>query len=399
MRGIIRAMAAMSLLMPCALDAQGTSVRPQSASRDTASWFEYTVPTPIVGKLYYVGTRGLAAYLIESDSGLILINGAMPVSAHLIERSIRELGFHLEEIKVLLATHAHAPQVGSHAYIKAMSRAQIAIMEGDVELFESGGRAGSRYQRDSADYYEGVKVDRVLRDGDTVRLGRVSLVALRTGGHTPGATTWVVNMPDSGRNYKVAIVDGTEIDPDDRLAAHPSYPHISDMYMTAIPRLAEIDPDIWLGIRPSIFNYHGKRAQAVIWGRQAWLDPAGYMRFLSEHRARLDSTLAKQRDGEGIPDGAWRLVGADSGLNVTFDSNGLVLLRLQCHRAGGRWSLGGRNEIALERVTLTIGGCAQSPAAEKLVADWPSLTIFHAYAGRLRLESTQGAVYEFERRP
>jgi metallo-beta-lactamase class B len=399
MRGIIRAMAAMTLLAPFALDAQGTSIRPQSASPDSASWFEYTVPTPIVGKLYYVGTRGLAAYLIESDSGLILINGAMPASAHLIERSIRELGFHLEEVRILLATHAHAPQVGSHAYIKSRSRAQIAIMEGDVELFESGGRAGSHYQRDSTDYYEPAKVDRVLHDGDTVRLGGVTLVALRTGGHTAGATTWVLSMPDSGRTYRVAIVDGTEIDPDDRLAAHPSYPHIADMYMTAIPRLAEIQPDIWLSTRPGVFNYHFKRAQAVIWGRQAWLDQPGYDRFLSEHRARLDSVLAKQREGDGLPDGAWRVAGADTGMSVTFDYNGIVLLRLQCHRAGGQWSLGGRNEIVLERVTLTIGGCPPSPAAEKLIADWPTLTIFHASGGRLRLESATGVVYQLERKP
>jgi metallo-beta-lactamase class B len=63
--------------------------------------------TPIFANTWWVGTDGLGAILITSDSGHILIDGGLPESAPLIEASVLDLGFRLEDIRIILNSHAH----------------------------------------------------------------------------------------------------------------------------------------------------------------------------------------------------------------------------------------------------------------------------------------------------
>src|SRR6185436_4261521 len=81
-------------------------------------WNEATEPVKIVGPLYFVGTKGLAAWLITSPQGHILLNTGMPASGPMIADSIRKLGFKPEDIRILLAGHAHVDHVGGHAYLQ-----------------------------------------------------------------------------------------------------------------------------------------------------------------------------------------------------------------------------------------------------------------------------------------
>ena len=86
---------------------------------------------------------------------------------------------------------AHIDHAGAFAYMKQQApNAVLAVMRDDVSAMESGDRDDFKY----ADYfvYPGVKVDRVLRDGDMIKMGEVLLTAYFTPGHTRGATTWVL---------------------------------------------------------------------------------------------------------------------------------------------------------------------------------------------------------------
>jgi metallo-beta-lactamase class B len=58
-----------------------------------AAWDKPTEPFKVIDNIYYVGTDGLASYLITSPQGHILVDTAMPEAAPQIKGSIEKLGF------------------------------------------------------------------------------------------------------------------------------------------------------------------------------------------------------------------------------------------------------------------------------------------------------------------
>jgi metallo-beta-lactamase class B len=156
------------------------------------------------------------------------MNTGMPSSGPMIVESIRKLGFRPEDIKLMINRHAHIDHAGAFAFLKERFGAQLAVMKDDVAAMESGDKDDFKYANDFV--FPGVKVDCVLRDGDTIKIGDVLLTAYHTPGHTPGATTWVANLVVDGKPYVVAFPDGAGFNPGYRLAKNPSYLGIADDY-------------------------------------------------------------------------------------------------------------------------------------------------------------------------
>src|SRR5579871_2517624 len=150
---------------------------------------EYSKPFPpfrIAGNLYYVGTYDLACYLIVTSDGNILINTGLAASAAIIKKNIETLGFTLSDTKILLNTQAHYDHMGAMAAIKKITGAKLIMDEGDVAAAADGGRSDYTSKGDVS-FYAPVKVDRVLHNGDTVRLGDMQLTMLHHPGHTKGS--------------------------------------------------------------------------------------------------------------------------------------------------------------------------------------------------------------------
>jgi metallo-beta-lactamase class B len=213
-------------------------------ARKTLKWEEPAEPTRVVGPAYFVGTQGLGAFLFTTSEGHILMNTGVPSSGPMMVESIRKLGFKPEDIKVMINGHAHIDHAGAFAYFKERFGAQMAVMKDDVPPMESGDRDDFKYANDFV--YPPVKVDRVLRDGDTIGMGDVLLTAHHTPGHTRGATTWIANIVVEGKAYVVAFPDGAGFNPGYRLARNPSYPGITDDYRRTHHALEMLKPDIWL---------------------------------------------------------------------------------------------------------------------------------------------------------
>src|SRR5687767_11342077 len=164
-----------------------------SADKPAQQDNDWTEPFPafrIAGNLYYVGSKGLANYLVTTPQGHILINSDLEVSVPLIEASITQLGFKFSDVKILLISHAHWDHDAGSAKVKEITGAKYMVMDADVPVVESGGKADFHYGSDPSTLYAPAIVDRVLHDGDRVELGDVVLVAHRTPGHTKGCTTW-----------------------------------------------------------------------------------------------------------------------------------------------------------------------------------------------------------------
>lgn len=259
-------------------------------------WNEPTEPTKIVGPLYFVGTRGLAVWLITTSDGHILLNTGMPASGPMIEASIRKLGLKPEEVRILLAGHAHIDHVGGHAYLQKLSGARVAMIAEEVDLIESGGKLDFHYGAYPEFAFDPVEVDQVFHDGDAIRLGDVVLTARLTPGHTKGSTTFVMKLIDGGKSLAIVFPNGTSINPGYRLVEKPSYPGIAADYRRTFQVLETLEPDIWLDAHTDVFGFEAKRARAAREGIAAWVDPEGYRTWLARVRAKFEATVKSESD-------------------------------------------------------------------------------------------------------
>src|SRR3954447_629158 len=164
---------------------------------------DWTQPFPafrIADNLYYVGSKGLASYLMTTPQDHILINSSLEESVPLIRASVEKLGFKFSDIKILLISHAHWDHNAGSDIIKKLTGAKYMVMDADVDVVESGGKTDFQYGNDPTSLYIPTKVDHVLHDGDQVTLGGVALTAHLTPGHTKGCTTWTMKVQEGGNS-------------------------------------------------------------------------------------------------------------------------------------------------------------------------------------------------------
>ncbi|MFB6419612.1 MULTISPECIES: subclass B3 metallo-beta-lactamase [Bradyrhizobium] len=261
-------------------------------AKKALKWEEPTEPVSIVGPIHFVGTKGLGIFLLTTAEGHILMNTGMPSSGPMIVDSIRKLGFKPEDIKLMINGHAHVDHAGAFAWLKERFAAELAVMKDDVAAMESGDADDFKYGNDLT--YPPVKVDRILRDGDTIKMGDVLLTAYHTPGHTRGATTWIANLVVDGKPLIVAFPDGAGFNPGYRLAKSPSYPGIADDYRRTHHALEMLRPDIWLAQHNEYYDLEGKRERARTEGVKAWIDPEGYRRFIADKKRAFEDEVDEE---------------------------------------------------------------------------------------------------------
>ncbi len=271
-------------------------------NKDAKAQNGWTEPFPafqIAGNLYYVGSKGLANYLITTPQGHILINSDLEANVPLIRASIESLGFKFTDIKILLISHAHWDHDAGSAMIKKLTGAKYMVMDADVPTVESGGKSDFHYSNDPAALYPPTKVDRVLRDGDEVKLGDAVLTAHLTPGHTKGCTTWTmkVKVKDSEKTRDVVIVGSPNVNPGYKLVGNSLYPGIAEDFARTFQVLKSLPCDYFLGAHGSYFDMETKYAQLKAGVSTAFIDPVGYKNYVAERERAFRRELAKQKGG------------------------------------------------------------------------------------------------------
>jgi metallo-beta-lactamase class B len=264
-------------------------------AQGSPDWTEPFPPFRVMDNIYYVGTRGLASYLITTSQGDILINCGLESSVPLIRASVEKLGFRLTDVKILLISHAHWDHVAGSARVKELTGAKYMVMDADVPVVEAGGRGDFQYGDDPRNLYQRAKVDRVLHDGDVVKLGDKALVAHLTPGHTPGCTTWTMTARDGNRTYNVVIVGSPNVNPGYRLVNNARYPQIVHDYEHTFAALKSLHCDVFLGAHGSYYDMEEKYARINTGGPNPFIDPSGYHTYVSEREQTFRAELAKQR--------------------------------------------------------------------------------------------------------
>jgi metallo-beta-lactamase class B len=268
------------------------------AAQNPPSWTTPFPPHHIAGNLYYVGSEDLASYLIVTPQGNILINSSFEENVPLIRKSVEQLGFRFADIKILLISHAHNDHCAGAALVKKLTRAQYMVMDADVPVVESGGKEDFQYGGRPEMRFPPVKVDRVLHDGDTVKLGDAVLTAHLTAGHTRGTTTWTLDETEAGRTLHVVIVGSPNVNPGYKLVNNKVYPQIAADYQHGFQVLKSLPCDIFLGAHGS---YYGLKEKYERWQRgdhNAFIDPEGYKSYIADREGAFEAELKRQEAGK-----------------------------------------------------------------------------------------------------
>ena len=266
-----------------------------ASAQGSADWIKPFPPFRVAGNLYYVGTKGLASYLITTPQGHLLLNSDLEVNVPMIRASVEQLGFKYTDIKILLISHGHWDHCAGSAAIKEQTGATYMVMDADVAEVESGGLGDFHYINYPGSHYPPTKVDRVLHDGDAVKLGGAVLVAHLTPGHTKGCTTWTMDVADGPHTWHAVFLGSPNVNSGYKLVHNSLYPAIAEDYARTFRVLKSLPCDLFLGAHGEYFGLLEKYPRLAPGAPNPFVDPAGYQRYVAEKEQAYLKELARQQ--------------------------------------------------------------------------------------------------------
>ena len=256
-------------------------------------WSRPYTPFRIVGNLYYVGTYDLACYLIVTNQGNILVNTGLAASLSQIKDNIKALGFKVSDTKIVLTTQAHYDHVAALAAIKKETGATMMADAMDAAVLESGGSTDYELSKYGVTF-EPVKVDRLLKDGDEIKLGDMKIVMLHHPGHTKGSCSYLLDVKDEKKTYRVLIVNMPSIITDRKFSDITAYPDIAKDYAYTFESLKKLSFDLWLSSHASQFGLHDKHKPGDGYNPEAFSDRKGYDQAVKDLEAQYQKKIAAE---------------------------------------------------------------------------------------------------------
>lgn len=263
---------------------------------------EWNQPLPafrVFGNTWFVGTAGLGAVLITSDKGHILIDGGLPQSAPLIAENIRQAGFRLEDVRLILNTHTHYDHAGGIAALQRASGARVAASPASKRALEQGGPTPDDPQfafgKDANDYTPVPKVQ-AMKDGEELRVGDLRITARFTPGHTPGGTSWSWKSCDAGRCLDMVYADSLNSvsAPQFRFSEQGR----SKVFEHSMDVVAALPCDVLLAPHPDLIDMKAKLAALKAHPETNPFITTGACRaYADAARKRLEARLADEKAG------------------------------------------------------------------------------------------------------
>lgn len=244
-------------------------------------------PHRIIDNVYYVGTESLAAFLVTTPEGHILVNTNFERNVPTIRDSVEQLGFAFEDIAVIIGSHEHADHMEGDALAREWSGAEVVVVEEQVPGLRAMTPGGKPHP-----------MDRIIADGDTVELGGEVLTAHLTPGHSDGCTSWEFDVEEGGRDYKVLINCSIGVNPNYQLWNNPERPGIVAQYESSYARLRSIAVNVPLGSHPAMFRM-AEKYPLLGQGSNPYIDPEGHFYEIALNEQAMRLRLAEQRSAAG----------------------------------------------------------------------------------------------------
>jgi len=290
--------ATISVGIAAATDAapSAVSLRPASFAAHEAQcagkegWSDPAPPVRIFGNVFDVGTCGITVLLVVGDRGAVLIDGATAEAAPMIASNIERLGLRLSDIKLLLSSHEHADHAGGLRDLKRRTGARMLALAAARPSLESGVMAANDPQRDGEQpAFWGVRVDRLVRDGEVVRLGSLRLTAHATAGHAPGGTSWSWQSCEDRACHDLVFADSLSAVSVDGYRFSDHAERVAAL-KGSFATVAGLRCDLVITPHPSASDLYARLA-----GRAALVNPRACADLAANSAARLDERLQKER--------------------------------------------------------------------------------------------------------
>lgn len=266
-------------------------VPPALWAESCVDWDKWDKPGPpfrIFGNSYYVGSCGITAILIVGREGHILIDGGTEAGADIIAKNINTLGFSITDVKLLLHSHEHFDHVAGLARLQQLSGARLLASPQAAPVLQTGVAADDDPQAGMHDAFPAAQVEGIVREGEAVRLGALTLNPVPTPGHTSGALTW--QWTSCEKRHCLSIVYADSLSPvsrdEYRFSDHPSY---VDAYRASLRKLAELDCEILLTPHPSASHM---RARLI--APDGLISTYNCKSFADDVSVRLDKRIADE---------------------------------------------------------------------------------------------------------
>ena len=260
------------------------------------AWKAPCDPFRIASNVYYVGASGVSSFLITTREGHMLIDTGFEETVGVIRTNMARLGFRIEDVKLLLSSHAHMDHVGGHALMKELTGVKIVMSEADAALLASGGSDDiGLTASDQIMAYRAARADRIVRDGDTVSLGGLTLTCHLTPGHTRGATTWTMPVEEDDKRLNVVFFSSLTLLDGTRLRGNPKYPTLEEDYRATFAKLRALPCDVFLAPHAGMFGMADKAARATRGERpNPFIDHTSLSRAVSAAETAVNAQIAKE---------------------------------------------------------------------------------------------------------
>ena len=253
-------------------------------SAQTRDWNKPFPAHKVIGNVYFVGTAELGSFLITTPEGHVLINTDFESTVPSIRASVEKLGFRFTDIKIILGSHAHRDHMDADALMKELTAGKVMVMEQDVPALRKMKPGGKEHP-----------IDRILKDGDEVKIGGTTLVAHLTAGHTKGCTSWTLKTPEDGKTYDVIILGSIGWNPGYILYNNKDYPQIADDYGNSFKTLRAIHVDVFLASHGSFYGLDEKYPKLGTQEVNPFIDPAGFQAHINLKEKQFQDEYARQK--------------------------------------------------------------------------------------------------------
>lgn len=269
----------------------------------------------VFGNTYYVGTAGLSALLITSPEGHILLDGGLTQSAPLIAANIVKLGFKVEDIKLILNSHAHYDHAAGIAALQRASGATVVSSASGAQAFALGDAVPDDPQVGFGNNgFPAVKNVRVVKDQEKVTVGPLAVQMHNTAGHTPGSTTWTWQScepanpgpqapkppsPQKCLNMVYADSISAIAAPGFRFSGDAKTPSRVEQFRKSIATVGELPCDIMITTHPMATDLAGKLKKRA--GKPAvdpFIDPQACRVLAANAMKALDARVAEENKSE-----------------------------------------------------------------------------------------------------
>ena len=264
-----------------------------------ADWTLPQKPFNVYGNTYWVGTQTLGSILITSPKGHILIDGTVQEGAPAVAAHIRELGFRIEDVRLILNTHVHFDHAGGIGALQRLSGAEVAASASSARVLMQG-----RYEPDDPLFRlrlrspTPVKHVRVIRDGEALSVGSLSVTAHFTPGHAPGGTSWTWESCEAERCLHIVYADSLSAVSADgfRFSDRAKHPMVLNAFSRSFDVISTLPCDILLTPHPEASDVMVRLEKREAGNPDALIDSSACREYAEAARKALDQRLAQEAE-------------------------------------------------------------------------------------------------------